>query len=62
MAQDENMEFITHTNTRNPNNNNQLDFILTNMLFQNTKVYPELDRISDHIPLSTDLEPVKKPK
>ena len=35
-AQSEGSQFVTHTNTRRPSNDNQLDYVLTNMRYRGT--------------------------
>ena len=64
VAQKESDVLIKHHNARNPSQNNQLDYIMTNGTFQDTAVQPDVWAQSDHCSISTlfDIEAAPRTK
>ena len=62
LAQNQDQTLITHHNMANRSNDNQLDYIASNLTHDNTNTLPQLQSASDHVPLVTSLRLPISPK
>lgn len=59
LCQDKEQVFVTHVNSHNRENSNQLDYLLTSEMFHGTKIDEAEWTSSDHRPIRTTIEITK---